>query len=232
MEIIPKYEKKSLSDMVVTYIKNRILSGTLKSGDRLIESEISTKFNISRAPVREAMRILNEQGIISFSPRKGNHVVELTSNEILEVFEIRASLETQILRKILRNQMLVEEDFQNLTDIALEMKNGESRCATNEEKVYLINTLDISFHNYLWQLSGSIKRAQILEGLFYQLLVVMNEDVTSLGIPESKTEEHLEIIEVLKTNNLPAVVKSFHQHIQNYVKETLPEEEKNFCLDC
>lgn len=61
-----KYEKKSLSDMVVLYIKNRILEGSLKSGDKLIEADISAALNTSRAPVREAMRILNEQGIVSF----------------------------------------------------------------------------------------------------------------------------------------------------------------------
>ncbi|WP_156023789.1 GntR family transcriptional regulator, partial [Sporomusa ovata] len=63
---MPEYEKKSLSDIVVSYVKNRILSGTLKSGDKLIEADISNELNTSRAPVREAMRILNEQGIISF----------------------------------------------------------------------------------------------------------------------------------------------------------------------
>jgi DNA-binding GntR family transcriptional regulator len=68
MDIMPRYEKQSLSDMVVSYVKNRILSGTLKGGDRLIETDISNNFNISRAPVREAMRILNEQGLITFSP--------------------------------------------------------------------------------------------------------------------------------------------------------------------
>lgn len=232
MDIMPRYEKQSLSDMVVSYVKNRILSGTLKGGDRLIETDISTHFNISRAPVREAMRILNEQGLITFSPRKGNHVIEMEPAEIMEVFEIRTSLETQILRKLLRNQMIKEEDFQRLTEIALEMKDGENRCQTEEDKVYLLNTLDISFHRYIWQLSGSVRRAQILESLFYQLLIVMNEDLSSLGILEKKSEEHLVFVEVLRKNELPSVVREFHNHIQNYVKATLPEEEQNFCLDC
>ena len=232
MDIMPRYEKQSLSDMVVSYVKNRILSGTLKGGDRLIETDISNHFNISRAPVREAMRILNEQGLITFSPRKGNHVIEMDPAEIMEVFEIRTSLETQILRKILRNQMIKEEDFQQLTEIAMEMKDGENRCRNEEDKVFLLNTLDISFHKYLWELSGSVRRAQILESLFYQLLIAMNEDLSSLGILEKKSEEHLAFVEVLQKNELPLVVRAFHKHIQDYVRATLPEEEQNFCLDC
>ncbi|WP_416334010.1 GntR family transcriptional regulator, partial [Anaerospora hongkongensis] len=54
--MLPTYEKQSLSDIVVSYVKNRILSGVLKSGDKLIEADISSALNTSRAPVREAMR--------------------------------------------------------------------------------------------------------------------------------------------------------------------------------
>jgi len=232
MDIIPKYEKQSLSDMVVSYVKNRILSGALKGGDRLIETDISSHFNISRAPVREAMRILNEQGLIAFSPRKGNHVIEMGPTEIMEVFEIRTSLETQILRKILRKQMIEEAHLHRLTEIAIEMKDGEQRCQNEEDRVFLFNTMDLAFHKYIWQLSGSVRRAQILESLFYQLLLAMNEDLSSLGILELKSEEHLAFVEVLRENELSAVVHAFHTHIRNYVRATLPDEEQDFCLDC
>ncbi|MDT2598907.1 GntR family transcriptional regulator [Enterococcus hulanensis] len=232
MNRMPKYEKQSLSDRVVAHVKEQILAGTLKSGDRLIETDISTHFRISRAPVREAMRILNEQGLITFSPRKGNHVIEMNPAELMEAFEVRASLETQILRKLLREQRIKETDFQQLAKIAREMNSGEKRGVNEAEKFFLLNSLDISFHKYLWELSGNVRRVQILEGLFYQLLIVMNEDLSSLGVLEKKAEEHLRLVEVLRGNDPSAVVRAFHNHIQDYVKVTLPREEQNFCLDC
>lgn len=232
MNRMPKYEKQSLSDRVVAHVKEQILAGTLKSGDRLIETDISTHFRISRAPVREAMRILNEQGLITFSPRKGNHVIEMNPAELMEAFEIRASLETQILRKLLREQRIKETDFQQLAKIAREMNSGEKRGVNEAEKFFLLNSLDLSFHKYLWELSGNVRRVQILEGLFYQLLIVMNEDLSSLGVLEKKAEEHLKLVEVLRENDPSAVVRAFHNHIQDYVKVTLPREEQNFCLDC
>ena len=232
MNRMPKYEKQSLSDRVVAHVKEQILAGTLKSGDRLIETDISTHFRISRAPVREAMRILNEQGLITFSPRKGNHVIEMNPAELMEAFEIRASLETQILRKLLREQRIKETDFQQLTKIAREMNSGEKRGVNEAEKFFLLNSLDLSFHKYLWELSGNVRRVQILEGLFYQLLIVMNEDLSSLGVLEKKAEEHLKLVEVLRENDPSAGVRAFHNHIQDYVKVTLPREEQNFCLDC
>lgn len=220
---MPEYEKKSLSDIVVIYVKSKILSGALKSGDKLIEADISNELNISRAPVREAMRILNEQGIISFSPRRGNQVLELSPKEVLEVFEIRISLETQILQKLVNQDKLQEEDYEELFNLTLQMKEGEPQCSNDEERVSLLNTLDLSFHRYLWNAAESSRRAQILEGLFYQLLIVMNQDIVSLGTFKEKAQEHLRILNALKTKQLQLVIDEFMNHMHNYVDATLPD---------
>ncbi|MCR6544559.1 GntR family transcriptional regulator [Dehalobacterium formicoaceticum] len=221
MAIMTKYEKKSLSDIVVSYVKNRILSGSLKSGDKLIESEISSELKISRAPVREAMRILNEQGSVSFSPRKGNQVLEMSPKEILEIFEIRISLEIQVLNILVTQNILQEGDYQKLENLTLQLLDGEQLCSKDEERVFLLNTLDLSFHRYLWNASESRRRMQILEGLFYQLLLVMNQNIVSLGSFEEKAQEHLRIINALKTKQLPIVLEEFQHHMHKYIEITL-----------
>lgn len=220
MMMLPTYEKQSLSDIVVSYVKNRILSGVLKSGDKLIEADISSALNTSRAPVREAMRILNEQGIVSFSPRRGNQVLEMSPKEVLEVFEIRITLELQILHQLATQHILQEKDFQELHNLTQQMKSGEHQCSKDEDKVFLLNTLDLSFHRYLWTVSESSRRAQILEGLFYQLLIVMNQNIVSLGTFEEKAQEHLRILNALRTNQSPLILEEFMQHMRNYVDAT------------
>lgn len=220
MMMMPKYEKQSLSDIVVSYVKNRILSGVLKSGDKLIEADISSKLNTSRAPVREAMRILNEQGIVSFSPRRGNQVLEMSVKEVLEVFEIRITLEVQILHQLATQPMLQEKDYQELHNLTMQMQHGGRQC-TDEERVFLLNTLDLSFHRYLWNASESSRRAQILEGLFYQLLIAMNQNIVSLGTFEEKAQEHLRILNALKTRQSPLALEEFMQHMRNYVDAML-----------
>ncbi len=221
MVIMPQYEKKSLSDIVVAYVKNRILSGVLKSGDKLTEADISSELSTSRAPVREAMRILNEQGIVSFSPRRGNQVLEMSPQEVLEVFDIRITLEIQILHILSTQPILQEKDYQELHQMTMQMQKGEQQCSTNEERVFLLNTLDLAFHRYLWNASESSRRAQILEGLFYQLLIVMNQNIVSLGTFEEKAQEHLQILNALKTNQPPLVSEAFMQHLHKYVNATL-----------
>lgn len=213
--------EKSLSDIVVAYVKHRILSGALKSGDKLIEADISNELSTSRAPVREAMRILNEQGIISFSPRRGNQVLEMSPKEVLEVFEIRISLEIQILHTLVTQHKLQEQDYEELYNLTLQMQNGEQECSKDEERVFLLNTLDLSFHRYLWNASESSRRGQILEGLFYQLLIVMNQNIVSLGTFAEKAQEHLRILNALKTKQSPLVLDEFMKHMQSYVDATV-----------
>ena len=221
MEIIPRYEKKSLSDVVVSYVENKVLSGALKSGDKLVEADISKELNTSRAPVREALRILNEQGMTTFSPRKGNHVLEMSQEEILEVFEIRVSLEMQILYLLVTQSRLNERDYEKLVELTRQMEHGEERCSTEEERVFLLNQLDLEFHSYLWDVSGSVRRTQLLKGLFFQLLIIMNQDTASLGSFQEKAKEHMRIIEALRTNELDRVHEEFRAHLQTYIVAAL-----------
>lgn len=219
------YSKNSLNEVAVLYIKDKILSGQLKSGDKLVETDISAELQISRTPVREAMRELNVHGFVTFSPRKGNYVLEMTHEEIMEIFEIRISLELQILRTLVEKKMLTESDFEYLALITDRMLEGEQKDAPDPEKVYSLNHLDISFHSYLWKASGSMRRAQFLEGLFYQLLIAMNKDVVSLGTFEVKAREHKRIIETLRAGDLQCVFDEFHNHLREYVVAILPNVE-------
>lgn len=218
------YEKQSLSDVVVGYIKSRILSGALKSGDKLIEADISTALDISRAPVREAMRILNEQGIVTFLPRKGNQVIAMEMEEIQEVFEIRIALEIRVLSKLITQKMLTEKDFRELETLTEKMKKAESQCNNREEGIYLLNTLDLSFHRYLWKASGSIRSIQLLEGLFYQLLIAMNQNIDSLGTFQEKAQEHARIVNGLKAQDLKLTLSEFREHLNAYMRDSIGRE--------
>ena len=211
------YSKQSLCDIAFLYIKKKILSGNLKSGDKLIESDLSLELGISRAPVREALRELNVHGFIAFSPRKGNRGLEMTQEEILEVFEIRISLELQILRILVEQKMLSENDFAELSALTGKMLESEHQNIPEDERIYRLNSLDIAFHRYLWNASGSKRRAQYLEDLFFQLLIAMNKDVVSLGTFEEKAREHALITDALRSGNLKKVNGQFQDHLKEYV---------------
>ena len=217
------YSKHSLNEVTVTYIKDKILSGELKRGDKLIESDISEGLQISRAPVREAMRELNVYGLVSFSPRKGNQVLDLSPEELQELFEIRISLELQVLDILVKADLLSDADFAELDGLVAQMAANERREMPYHEKLFYLNHLDVSFHRYLWRASGSRKRAQMLEGLFFQLLVTMNENVQTLGSFEEKAAEHAAIVTALRSGDREEVFYQFKRHLCKYAEAMLPD---------
>src|SRR5574342_1416920 len=83
----------SIREHAYLFLKEMILEGELKSGDRLIERELAERLNISRTPIREALFRLESQGFVKTVPRKGVIVADISEKEIIEVFTILSSLE-------------------------------------------------------------------------------------------------------------------------------------------
>lgn len=86
-------QDQSLNDQVREALRDAILSGRFKPGDRLVEAKLATLFGVSRNPVREALKALGNEGIISIAPRRGAVVAELSESEAADVVELRAALE-------------------------------------------------------------------------------------------------------------------------------------------
>jgi len=88
-----------LSDQIVQIISDAVISGEFAEGERLREAELATRFGVSRAPLREAMRLLEERRLIERLPYAGVRVVPLTARMVSELYEIRAALEAIVCRR-------------------------------------------------------------------------------------------------------------------------------------
>lgn len=223
MDFSQVYAKNSLSEVVVRYIKDRIMSGQLKSGDKLTEADISKELAVSRAPVREAMRELSIQGIITFQPRKGSQILEMDLDDIMETFDLRYILEIQVLEILIGKCILDKNDFKKLEDLTKQMMDLEEANISLHTKIYTLNSLDIAFHSYLWERSGSPRRFQILEGLYFQLLIAMNQDIITLGTCSIKAREHYRIINALQKNDIQLTLSEFDNHISTYVEAVIKD---------
>lgn len=82
-----------LTDMVVQTLREKILSGELEGGERLVEGKLSDQLGVSRIPVREALRRLAAQGLVTIEPRRGASVSRYTDHQVRELVEVRATLE-------------------------------------------------------------------------------------------------------------------------------------------
>lgn len=212
------YAKKNLSEIVVDFIKHKILTGKYKEGDHISEVEVAEELNISRAPVREGIKELQNQGLIKFIPRKGNYVTRMTLEDVKEVFDIRLLLEYSVIEILINEKKLNEKDFELLNGMVNKMVEVAKDPGDLEEKTLKINELDMSFHKFLWDKSGSKRRVKILTDMYLLLQVAMVFDTKMTGNLEITASDHYIIIECLKEGNISECKKALKNHIISYRK--------------
>lgn len=108
-------EKKLYSDQIIDVIKDDLLHGLLKPGDRIKEAQLANRLGISRAPVREALSLLEREGLVVSAPQKGKSIATLSAREIVDSFTTGGVLEGWGVASTC--ELFREEDFQALDDI-------------------------------------------------------------------------------------------------------------------
>ena len=126
----PKFQV-SLVEQIENYLTNAIIEGRLKTGDRLVESELQRKLGVSRTPIREAFRILEKNGLIITIPRKGAYIREITLKDIKENFPVRAWLEGLAARLAVPN--MTEKDIDPLKE---KLAGMEQAVENNDFNMY------------------------------------------------------------------------------------------------
>ncbi|WP_409290696.1 GntR family transcriptional regulator [Peribacillus sp. SCS-37] len=137
----------TLQEEAVFQIKKLIIDGVIKLGQQVKEVELSSQLNMSRGPIREALRILNQEGLVTYFPRRGMFVTSLEKSDISEIYDIRMSLEKTAVD--LGFHMLTEETVQYQTKLVQEMK-----VYSKENRKDKLVALDIQFHESIVKLPG------------------------------------------------------------------------------
>ena len=199
----------SLKDKVKKIIRDEIIINKLKPGDRVVETEVAKRLGISQVPVREALRGLEEEGLIRTVKYKGAFVTEINKTEMYHIFSLRASIETnaiEIITPQLTNQKLGE-----LYDIVEQMKN--------EKPDYLLQSkLDMDFHRTIIAWSGIDTYNRIwsmLNSHIQRYITVLNPEIKIM--PEEVYTYHLELVEVLKQKDIQKSKGVFWEHIMKMV---------------
>lgn len=119
---------KTRTQLVVETLREKILSGEIKAGQPLRQAALADELSVSRIPVREALLQLEAEGLVAFEAHKGATATELNTELVDELFELRATLETELLRASLPN--LSESDLLEAKIISTELDNalGKENC--------------------------------------------------------------------------------------------------------
>lgn len=196
----------SYKEKVYNEIKSAIITQRLKPGEQLNERVLAEKLGISRTPVREALQMLEKEGWVRTEPWKGTYVLDITEQDIEEVFQLRMALETLVIDLII--QRISEEHIDKLEEF---LQKQTEYC--DESKADEFIKVDRDFHMYLAYLTGNKRLIQILNNL--------SDMMRRLGIRAIKTEEryietlqeHASIIKGIKARNLSNARQAMMYHI-------------------
>ena len=163
---------KPLGEVVFEYLRESILNGDLKPGERLMEISLAEQLGVSRTPVREAIRKLEKEKFVEMLPRKGAYVADLTAKDILDVLEMRIILEG--FAAALAAQRMTEAEI-NLLELSL---NGFHDAVSRQDRLVMVEK-DNEFHDRIFQATKNNKLIEIVKDLHDQFqrfrLIYFNE---------------------------------------------------------
>ena len=125
----------SLPEQIADKVCNAILAGNILPGERIQEIPVATAFNVSRGPVREALRLLEHEGLVTFSPRRGAQVTELNIEEVEQLFDIRAALSSLSAQHAAKN--MAPDLLEKLGETVAKMADGISEGISATDYVAL-----------------------------------------------------------------------------------------------
>ena len=202
------HDNYSLSARVYNHIRDGILAGTFAKGDELKEKNIGDELGVSRTPVREALRQLELEGLVSIIPNKGAFVEGVSTDDIRDIYEIRALLEGLCARwaatRISDELMAAMEENIYLTEFHEKKGNAKK-----------LLELDNRFHELLYEAGGSKELMRVLKDYHEYVGRVRKVTLGETKRAKNSTHEHKQICEAIKNHDALLAEKCAREHINN-----------------
>ena len=198
---------KPLRDVVFENLRTAILEGNLKAGQRLMEVQLAEQLGVSRTPIREAIRKLELEGLVVMLPRKGAYVANMSFKDLIDVLEIRSSLEG--LAASLAAERLREEDISDLERVAKEFEKS-----VREADIDNVLKKDVEFHEKIFLMANNKKLYQLITSLWEQVHRFRVTYVSNYDASLSLVDEHNRILEAIKSGDCELAKKYATEHIE------------------
>lgn len=209
MNGLPRFdriERKSTTEIAYEHLKETILDGSLSPGTRLVEAQIAEQMGISRSPVREALSLLEADGLIEAGDRRGTFVKQLSAEEIWEVYTARQVIEGYVAA--LAAEKATPADVKRLeaaVEKVLRLAEAEDYSGTVKA--------DFEVHRLIWEASGHQLFCDILSRLEVQIRMFMAVQAPLFDHLYDSVEDHQDIIEGIAEGDAAAAKKSVQKHI-------------------
>ncbi|GAB2715264.1 MULTISPECIES: GntR family transcriptional regulator [Arthrobacter] len=208
MSTISAFDKRTLRERCTQHVRDQIISGAIKPGEHLKEIHLSEEMGVSRGTLREALRPLEIEGLIVDDGKRHMRVRELTSQEILDVFEVRSTLETLAAKRIVASAQ--REDLTAELRRCLEpLREPGLEFAQQLE-------LDLKFHEQLCALAGNptlLASWRNLIGQIEMMIIAAGPDKAS---GRMRFDEHIQIVEAIESGVEEEAVTALRDHMNDF----------------
>ena len=204
-----EYQDHSLSGRVFQKIREDILNGKYKENDELRENTIGKELGVSRTPVREALRQLELEGLVTIIPNRGAYVTGISQKDIWDIYMVRSHLEGLCARwateHITEEQLDELEETLMLSEFQMNKESGFS--------VQQVATLDGRFHAILYEASGSRILSHVLTDFHNYVKMARKSSIVSEERARKSIREHRQILRAIKERDAEMAEQLANEHI-------------------
>ncbi len=200
---------RTLSDQVAQQLREAILDGRLKPGQRLVEHDIAQGMRMSRGPIRDALRVLENERLVVRNPHRGTFVAWLTLRDAEEIYSLRRALEGLALQYAIRDAN--DEQIDELDHIVDDMAKRRAAGYTQNQAT----DLDLEFHHVLCKISGHVRVLSAWEDLRAQvrLLILTHRIEQPLDFREIAEKWHRQVANEIRQRDLTIAQKTLDTHL-------------------
>lgn len=197
-----------LRDVVFNTLRQAILSGELKPGERLMEIHLANRLGVSRTPIREAIRKLELEGLVVMMPRRGAEVAQITEKSMNDVLEIRSVLD--VLCVELACDRIQPEELE-----ALRVACEEFAKAVEKGEVKAIAKADVTFHYIIVKATRNDRLISLVNNLSEQMYRYRYEYIKDIDGHQKLVDEHQKIYDSIQKKDKVAAGEATRLHIEN-----------------
>lgn len=216
MNLMNDDEYLPLRDVVFNTLRQEILTGKLKPGERLMEIHLANKLGVSRTPIREAIRKLELEGLVIMIPRRGAEVAQITLKSLEDVMEVRRALDV----------LAIELACDRMTDEALEELHKACEnfnLAVETKDTRKIAEADVEFHDLIVHSTDNNRLIQLVNNLSEQMYRYRFEYLKDETTHGTLKEEHLEMYKSIVNKDKDTAAKTVVKHIDNQEKAIIKQ---------
>lgn len=200
-------QKKTLHEEIANNLREMIMSGELREGDKIRENELCDLMGISKTPLREALRVLSAEGLIRLIPNRGSFVTTPTFEEIKEMFDVMVALEGVCARTAV--EKMSDQDFVKLDNLHRKLEQNFKR---KDQKEYIRqNNL---YHAFVQELAGNKTLNQIVNGLRQKILLYRFQSLNLPGRFEQSIKEHRSLLAAFRNRDSGKAESLMKSHLK------------------